>query len=199
MTKPVRLLSIAVLLMVAAGCTNTPGVATMPDGTSTTSPSATSALPPRPKEIRLDGITPEQVCALLTEAQTKRLGIDSIRTTKGGGRFDNAGCSFSKATAKDGYGYLVTPTTQEGAEVWLKPDGTVTARIVTAAGYPAVENRRPNDSRGCFVDVSVADGQRLGIQYSYDSRPVPYTPDQLCAKALEMAELATQGLIKLHG
>ncbi|MCK2237424.1 DUF3558 domain-containing protein [Crossiella sp. S99.2] len=161
--------------------------------------SAGGALPPRPKDIRLDGLTPEQVCALVPEQRIKDLGVDKVHETSDVGEFNDKGCRFARTTAKDGYSYLVTPTTQQGAEEWLKRSGAVTARIVTAAGYPAVENRRPTDSRGCFVDVSVAEGQRLGIQYAYDSQPVPLTPDQLCAKALEMAELATQGLIKLRG
>ncbi|MCO1575859.1 DUF3558 domain-containing protein [Crossiella sp. SN42] len=198
MTSLLRWSSVLLLAAVVTGCTVAPGTPTTPD--TPASATATSAgLPARPKEIKLDGLTPQQVCALVSEQQAKQLGIDTVRETNDIGQFKNKGCWLAKATARDGYAYYITPTTQQGAEVWLKPGNTVKARVVSAAGYPAVENRRPTDDRGCFVDVSVADGQRLGIQYSYDSQPVPYTPEQLCAKALEMAELATQGLIKLRG
>ncbi|MCK2239744.1 MULTISPECIES: DUF3558 domain-containing protein [unclassified Crossiella] len=186
------------LVVLVSGCTPAPGTPTTSNATESSSTQAPT-LPGRPKDIRLDDLASEQICSLLTEEQGKKLGVNTIRPIGDVGRFKDKGCGFLNSVTKPFYGYQIVPTTQEGADVWLKPGSTVSARILTVAGYPAVENRRPGDDRGCFVDVSVAEGQRLGIQYSYNSQPVTQTPEQLCAKALEMAELATQGLIKLHG
>ncbi|MCK2239553.1 MULTISPECIES: DUF3558 domain-containing protein [unclassified Crossiella] len=154
----------------------------------------------RPSEIRLDGFAGEQVCSLLTAAQQKDLGVDYVMPAAAGDRFDNRGCRFSRSLETPRYAYRVTPVTQEGADVWLRPGETnLEVQVVRVAGFPAVQNRRRTDDRGCFVDVSVADGQRLGIQYSYDTHPVPLTAAELCGRALAMAELAVRNLVELRG
>src|SRR6059036_2036252 len=59
-----------------SSATPEPSAVTTP---STTSPSATVAIPARPKEVRLDGVDP---CKLLTEAQQHELKIDEVRVGK---------------------------------------------------------------------------------------------------------------------
>ncbi|MGO1049004.1 DUF3558 domain-containing protein [Crossiella sp. CA198] len=185
-------------LVFAAGC-SVPGSPVAMDEASARA-AAKALVSARPREIRLDGFTGAQVCALLTEAQQRELGLDFVMAAQAGDRFDNRGCSFSRAGRQPRYAYGVTPVPQEGADVWLRPGATdLEVQVVTVAGFPAVQNRRSTDGRGCFVDVSVADGQRLGIQYSYDTEPVPLTAAELCGRAVAMAELATRNLVELRG
>ncbi|MBP2478053.1 hypothetical protein JOF53_006925 [Crossiella equi] len=197
----------AVLVLVvgcAAGCTVTASGTPAPLDSSSAVAQAKALVANRPKEIRLDGVGAEQVCALLTEPQRRNLGIEWVQADPSDGRgrdkFRNKGCSFESGTAPPRYGYAISPVTQEGADVWLRPGATnVEAQLVTVAGYPAVRNRLRGDERACFVDVSVADGQRLGIQYSFDSSPVTETEEQVCRKALDAAELITRNLVRQQG
>ncbi|MCO1579766.1 DUF3558 domain-containing protein [Crossiella sp. SN42] len=183
-----------VALVVLAGC-SVPGSPVPMDEAA-----AKAVVSARPKEIRLDGFVEGQVCELLTAAQRKDLGVDYVMPAEAGDRFGNRGCGFSRSGEKPRYAYQVTPVPQEGADVWLRPGETnLEVQLVRVAGFPAVQNRRTTDGRGCFVDVSVADGQRLGIQYSYDTEPVPLTTAELCQRAVAMAELATRNLVELRG
>ncbi|MGW0517420.1 DUF3558 domain-containing protein [Crossiella sp. NPDC003009] len=181
-------------LVLLAGC-SVPGSPMPMDAAA-----AKAAVSARPSEIRLDGFMGDQVCALLTTAQRRDLGVDFVIAAEAGDRFDNKGCRFSRSGEKPRYAYRVTPVPQEGADAWLRPGATnLEVQLVEVAGFPAVQNRLVSDDRGCFVDVSVADGQRLGIQYSYDTEPVPLTTAELCQRAVAMAELATRNLVELRG
>jgi hypothetical protein len=84
----------------------------------------------------------------------------------------------------------VKVVTQEDATVYLTSERDAVARVVSAAGFPAVENHPPpGDERGCFVDVSTRDGQYLSIQYS-ESTGSHDTTEVACEKARIAAELA---------
>ncbi|MGQ0775980.1 MAG: DUF3558 domain-containing protein [Pseudonocardiales bacterium] len=177
------------VLASACGATSVAG-----PGTNATSaaPSSASMLPPRPREIDLTGV---DTCTLLTPAQQRQLGIDrapvASADTDG---YGNPYCHYSKFGSSPRFSYAVKVVTQEDATVYLTGERDVTARVVLAATFPAVENYPPLGERGCFVDVSTKDGQYLDVQYS-ESTGSTDTTAVACEKARVAAELAMQTLL----
>lgn len=197
-TTGVRIGLVLALVLTGGGCV-VAGTA-QPMSEASAIAAAKAMLTGRPKDIRLDGFGGAQVCSLVNPAQRRQLGLDQVGASQVGDEFDNRGCHLVRVLGEPNYAYVVTPVPQEGADVWLRPGATnVQARVVRVAGYPAVLLRRETDRRGCFVDVSVADGQRLRIQYTHVSEPLPQSPEELCAKAEEMANLTTQNLVDQRG
>ncbi|MCK2240955.1 MULTISPECIES: DUF3558 domain-containing protein [unclassified Crossiella] len=197
---PLRALSLVAALVLVAGCTVSVSGSAAGVDEDTGRSQARALLAHRPREIRVDGVTREQVCALLTAAQQDALGLDYIRPAEAGDRYKNRGCGFSRSLKLPRYAYQVTPVPQEGADVWLRPGETnLEVKQIIVARFPAVQNRRRADGRGCFIDVSVADGQRLGIQYSHDTHPVLLTPVELCQRAVTVAEMVMGNLIAQRG
>ncbi|MGH3996844.1 MAG: DUF3558 family protein [Pseudonocardiaceae bacterium] len=78
--------------------------------------------------------------------------------------------------------------------VYLTSERNAVARVVSAAGFPAVEARPPGDERGCFMFVSTKDGQYLSVQYS-ESTGSNDTTEVACEKARVAAELAMLTLL----
>lgn len=180
--------SVAVL-MSACGA-STAGTGTAETSASPSSPAPT--LPPRPREIDLTGVG---TCALLTPEQQQRLGTDrapvgSVETD----RYGNTYCDYGKRSSSPRFGYSVKVVTQEDAAVYLTSERNAVARVVLAAGFPAVEARPPGDERGCFMFVSTKDGQYLSIQYS-ESTGSNDTTEVACEKARVAAEMAMLTLL----
>lgn len=161
----------------------------------TSSPSKGSVLPPRPRDLRVDGIDP---CALFTKAQQQRLGVDYVLRGTKPDDLGNMPCRFSHFPDDPNYTYVISAVPQRGARFFLDPDLVVVSRIASAAGFPAVIYHLPGDNAGCFVSVDVAPSQSVSIQYSYDSRPVPVGIEELCERARMGAELAVQTLETLR-
>jgi hypothetical protein len=53
------------------------------------------------------------------------------------------------------FGYQVTIVRQEDASVYLTAERNVVSRVVSAAGFPAVEARRPTDELPCVKPRTV--------------------------------------------
>ncbi len=177
--------------MVLAACFGPPTDATA-GPTSATPATSVPQLPPRPREIDLTGL---DTCTLLTPEQQKQLGTDIPPTfSKDPDRYGNRRCHYGKALSSPYFGYSIKAVTQEDATVYLSGERDVVARVVSAAGFPAVENRPPKDERGCFVDVSTKDGQYLSVQYA-ESTGSNDTTEVACEKARVAAELAMQTLL----
>ena len=177
------------VLMPACGAT-TAGTGTAETSAGPSSPAL--GLPPRPREIDLTGA---DTCTLLTPEQQRRLGTDrapvaSVETD----RYGNTYCDYGKRAASPRFGYSVKVVTQEDATVYLTSERDAVARVVSAAGFPAVEARPPGDERGCFTFVSTKDGQYLSIQYS-ESTGSHDTTEVACEKARVAAELAMLTLL----
>jgi hypothetical protein len=185
------LMTVAAVAVLMAACgASTAGTGTAETSASTSSPAPT--LPPRPREIDLTGV---DTCTLLTPEQQRRLGTDhtpvaSVETD----RYGNTYCDYGKNQSSPRFGYSVKVVTQEDATVYLTSERDAVARVVSAAGFPAVENHPPGDERGCFVDVSTKDGQYLSIQYS-ESTGSHDTTEVACEKARVAAELAMLTLL----
>lgn len=154
--------------------------------------SARPALPPRPRAVDLTGV---DTCTLLSPAQQQQIGTDTPpEFTEYLDRYGNRRCDYGKRLASPRFGYQVKVVTQEDAAVYLTDERDAVARVVSAAGFPAVENHPPGDERGCFVDVSTKDGQYLSIQYS-ESTGSTDTTEVACEKARVAAELAMSTLL----
>jgi hypothetical protein len=177
------------MLMPACGASTT-GTDTAETSTGPSFPAPT--LPPRPREIDLIGV---DTCTLLTPEQQRRLGTDhapvaSVETD----RYGNTYCDYGKNQSSPRFGYSVKVVNQEDAAVYLTSERDAVARVVSAAGFPAVEARPPGDKRGCFMFVSTKDGQYLSIQYG-ESTGSHDTTEVACEKARLAAELAMQTLL----
>jgi hypothetical protein len=180
----------AVAVLMSACGASTAGIGTTETSTGPSSPAPT--LPPRPREIDLTGA---DACTLLTPEQQRRLGTDRapVASTETD-RYGNPYCHFGKSTSSPRFTYTVKVVTQEDAAVYLTSERNAVARVVSAAGFPAVEARPPGDERGCFMFVSTKDGQYLSVQYG-ESTGSHDTTEVACEKARVAAELAMQTLL----
>jgi hypothetical protein len=185
----VHMIIAAVTLLLSACATSS----TAGTGETTAAPGPSkSTLPPRPRAIDLTGV---DTCTLLTPEQQKQIGTDTPpEFTKYLDRYGNRRCDYGKRLLSPRFGYQLKVVTQEDVTVYLSGERDVTARVVSAAGFPAVENHPPGDKRGCFVDVSTKDGQYLSVQYG-ESTGSHDTTEVACEKARVAAELAMQTLL----
>ncbi|MGH4024905.1 MAG: DUF3558 domain-containing protein [Pseudonocardiaceae bacterium] len=182
----------AAVAVSAAACSGPPTGGGTPGQTSTAAASTVPTLPPRPREIDLTGV---DVCSLLTPEQQQELGIDRPPTAgvdTDGHR--NTYCDYRHSLSSPRFGYQVTIVGQEDASLYLTGERNVVSRVVSAAGFPAVQARRPTDERGCFVLVSTKDGQYFDVQYG-ESTGSNDTPEVACEKARVTAEMAMQTLL----
>jgi hypothetical protein len=152
-------------------------------------PSTTPAqrgLPPRPAELRLDGIDP---CSLLTDEQRAQLGVNpgvfgasSHRTPLSG---DD--CSWTNLPRSQDNDYLGRIILDQGAEYAL---GLEPLRSVN--GFPATTTGSigTDPAYYCLMLVDVAAGQTLSAQYSNGRHDYPGMNHQLaCDKAQELASM----------
>jgi Protein of unknown function (DUF3558) len=184
----VTIAAVAVLMSACGASTAGTGAAETSAGPSFPAP----GLPPRPREIDLTGV---DNCSLLTPEQQRRLGADRapVASTETD-RYGNSYCHFGKGMSSPRFTYTVKVVTQEDAAVYLTRERNAIARVVSAAGFPAVEARPPGDERGCFMFVSTKDGQYLSVQYG-ESTGSHDTTEVTCEKARVAAELAMQTLL----
>ena len=183
------LLLIAALAMVSA-CSTT-AVPGSPSPAATAG-SAGADLPSRPREIRLDDIDP---CSLLTAAQRTELGFtdDSVAYTGTAPGFKGPACALQGfepravtlgilLSVENDISVLTAPGASRGQ---LTP--------ITVEGFPAVL-ARPTITSFCAVDVDVADGQFLDVQFSDGGRRPPVTQDELCRDVVGIARQVVQTL-----
>lgn len=199
-------LAVAGLLTItlAAACTDaTDGQAVSNGGNETTSsdpepPSGTAAptveLPPRPKELSLNGLEP---CAVLTEAQVAQLATEfkfdapPDQDTSG----DEQLCSLEQ-TAEPFNIIDILLVTDMGIEKWLGSDNNVDSSPATIAGYPAVNYRfRGTEDEECVTSVGVADGQQLTVDFQ---ALVETDYRELCRITDRIATMATETLKTLR-
>lgn len=207
MTIRLALLAAAVgTALVAAGCTSsragTPHVASGSASTSASvsEPAATGSSQSsadRPKPLDLTGIDP---CQLLVAQQLAPFAVD--RPARPGAAGANSllagspGCTFGSGAEETGF--LVLASTAVGlSDLLSKIKPNPSRQTVSVKGYPAAQEEgelsAPERGSGvCFVDVDVADGQLLEVQFSQISAtPEKRLPiETLCANARQVAEAA---------
>lgn len=193
-------LAVTAVAAVSAGCTTSAsGQATPVPGDGSSSASSTSSepsgslsptveVPPRPRDISLDGLDP---CTLYTEAQRTQLKVSDVDSGESGSENFKGmkECSLEVEDQDVFYDYTALAVTTEGVEAWLTGNRNVEAELTSVQGYPAAQFRfRGSDGEGCDLAVGVAEEQNLWIQI------VPYSDgfeqDQLCQMAREATEMA---------
>lgn len=177
-----------------AGCSGEPDVAPpAPDPTRDDAAHAVASLPQRPAELRVDELDP---CTLFNRPTLNALGI-----TQRPEREDNT-CVLTQRQLEPVYELHVAAMPRDGVSNWLtgdrsRPD-TITATLITIAGFPAVRVFPTAQPEGhCDVVVGVAQGQALRVRFgtSYVSE-VPH--DRACALS-EKAATAAVGALRGKG
>jgi hypothetical protein len=143
--------------------------------------------PPRPKEIKLDGIDP---CSTFTTAQRSELKIDESQD-KALDVLNNEQpaptCRYH-ANGRTIFSYNVSLVSGEGIEYW-EAGSNLDVDAKTVAGFAAYQYKLSGTSEGyCSYAVDVADKQQLIVQFF----PIGdgFTQDQMCQNAAKGAELA---------
>lgn len=150
-------------------------------------------IPPRPEELKLDGIDP---CTLLTEAQQDQLKIDRKprARTHNGSRV----CAFDVTDTEPAHDYDLRAITTEGIGQWFSGRRNVDAWLVSVAGFPAAQFKTfGTEKADCSTSVDVAEGQQLAVQLTQSSKQ-QLSQDQMCQMSQQAAELAVQTLQTLR-
>jgi hypothetical protein len=192
-----RLLVLLAAVGVVAGCsTSIPGVPS-PVAGSTATPGPTAgglALPPRPRELKLDGIDP---CSSLTPSQLATLGLD--RTVPSVpidfGDLNGTICSAGGFGAKKFVSSFVFVTHPGIEHITAGPIASLGKfEVVEVAGFPGVVEPSP-ETDACSVDIDVASGQFISVQNRAAGGSPPLTRAELCASATSVSEAIMNSLL----
>ena len=182
-----RLLLPLVACVLAAGCT------AAVEGTPATATAVPP--PPRPREVRLDGVNP---CSLLTPEQRAGLGLTS-EPQASRPRVELFRGDVPTCTIRGPYpeaALLVSgAVTTVGVERWSQSDIAASVRPTTVAGFPAVVAVPTRFRDYCNVEVDVAPGQLLDVQYGAGGPQASVPQEQLCTRAAESAEMMMSALL----
>jgi hypothetical protein len=169
------------VLMLLAGCTTISGQAE-PAAPSTSNP-------PRPQEVRIDGVDP---CSLLTEEQRAELGLDgrpvldrSPTSLYPGG--DVPSCTVSGFEPRAVWVGLTLVTTT-GIERYSSGDLRVDIRPAEVRGFPALTAKPQRFTEWCSVIVDVAPGQLIDVHFADGGGTPPVPQEQLCDDAAVVAD-----------
>ena len=183
-----RLAPLLVTAVLAAGCT------TVVAGT----PSAPTGvlLPPRPREIRLDGVDP---CSLLTAEQRAALGLESEprpgRISSSALYGGNVPICTMRGFTGDATTLGIGLVTTAGIDLWTtgRLDADVTATNIH--GFPAVVAVPRRFTEYCSVDVDVAQGQLVDLQFRDGGNRPQIPQSELCGRARQVAEAVVASLV----
>jgi len=194
-------LALAAVTLAAAGCTTSAdGQPTRATGGSSTnssdpqtsdspdSPTPTVEVPPRPRDISLEGLDP---CTLFTEEQRAQLQANDVESGESESDFFNGmkECGLYVDDQEPFYEYSALAVTFEGVEVWLTGKRNVDAELTSVQGFPAAQFKfRGVEGEGCWFAVGVADKQYLAVQMQPTSRG--FTQEKLCQMALDATNMA---------
>lgn len=192
------ILAVAASALLAAGCTTDATGQPTPEqgGTSSDTPPPSSSgsepstgdLPPRPRDISLDGLDP---CTVYTAAQRSQLKANDVKSGESKSEnFDGMKeCVLSVDAKEPFYEYNALAVTTEGVEAWLTGNRNVDAELTSVQGFPAARFKfRGVEDEGCDIAVGVADQQYLWVQVVPISRG--FKQDQLCQMVSEATEMA---------
>ena len=197
-------MAVVLVVLFAAACTKSEaGQPSASGGDQSTSPTTSSSggssptvvIPPRPHELKLDGVDP---CTLFTDAQLAQLKLDKKRP-----RTDDSGpyqgmrdCALDQIKAPFDH-YSATAATNEGIDPWLTGKRNVEAKLSSVAGFAAAtywfRGAHDHQAADCTTSVDVAKGQSLIVSADNDGKQT-YTLEQLCQRAEQLAGFAVQTL-----
>lgn len=184
------LLALVVLL---GGCAAP--VAGVPSPVPSAAPS--TELPPRPREVPVDGVDP---CTLLTEEDRAALGLDQypVLDVARSGLY-NGGvtqlCSirgFRPRVIRMAVELSVTG----GIELFLRPGVRSEITPIQVAGFPAVRARPTTFDDFCDVVVDVAPGQVVQADVANGGGSPPIPQPELCREAERLAGLVMANLLR---
>lgn len=145
---------VGVLALALVGLVGCGGGSAVPGG---------SRLPPRPTELRLDGVDP---CALLTGQQVSALGVSAGVREQNTDELGSADCQWRNSAEEPVvFGYLARLIVKRGADYAL--DNSTGAQVVTLNGFSAVQTTSPhvNPKEHCLLLIDVAQGESLWVQW----------------------------------
>jgi hypothetical protein len=185
------------VVLLVGGCTTVAGQPSPANPTGGASAEANGIeLPPRPREVRLDGVDP---CEVLTEEQRADLGLD------GRPGFDQApsqlyeaevpACVIRGSDPRE-IRVAVSLVTTAGVERFTAPHGLAAElRPVQVRGFPALVVTPTRYTTYCTVVVDVAPGQLIDAQFSDGGGQPPVPQPQLCQGAEAMADAVMASLL----
>lgn len=182
-----RFVVLLVACLLAAGCTRAvEGTPAAPSGV---------LLPPRPREVRLDGVDP---CSLLTAEQRAGLGLTSeprasrpyVELFRG----VVPTCTMSGSTTQSIILGIGTVTTV-GIERWQQSDIAAEVSPTTVGGFPSLVTEPAASSAYCGVEVDVAVRQVLDVQLLDGGGEPPIARSRLCDHARRAAQELVASLL----
>jgi hypothetical protein len=200
----------AILLLVLAGCAlpqpripahNPPSAGAAPSGVqagplSETAVPTSSSYPPRPAELRLDGVDP---CKLLTPDQQNALGVYPVHRDQnvyGPG-------SFACGWTSGGYGPTNGWVADTGVNIPVNPPSSypVPVQVLQIDGFTVIQGYSPdgNGTSDCTHIVDVAPGQSLLLGYDDNKRTPGMTHRLACQNVTKLTTYAIQNLRTLAG
>ena len=191
----VALTTLAVGVMALVGCSHDSVAGTPVAGTPVTTPSGPSTsisgsggsgrpLPPRPRELNLNGVNP---CTLIPPDRRAEFGLN--RPPLGPDQQGKTiGCSISSQTG----GLVIYADTEHPASYFLGDTAASYGAAISIEGYGAVSGypKVVKDSV-CYVKVDVAEGQNLSIIYTDRTNQ---GPNVLCPLVQRIAGVALDTL-----
>jgi hypothetical protein len=197
------LLRSALLVLVAGlaltGCTEADPGQAVPAGQNTTgqapsgSGQSTVNIPPRPRDIALDGQDP---CKLFSKAQLDQIKVNRQRNiTQTETTFKGSPiCAMDGSEGSANFEYSLWLVTTEGIEPWLGGKRNADAKLVSVDGFPAASYKiRGTTTFNCWTSVGVANNQQLMVEFRPSTRNA-FTQDQMCQKSEQAATFAMQTL-----
>jgi hypothetical protein len=182
----------AALLFSAAGC----APAASPPAPSPPPPSAaptSSPFPPRPAELRLDGVDP---CTLLSSAELARLGVQLVSGFDDADQFRSLSCQWANSGGTlPEKNWVARAIVKQGAGYAL--GNTAPVQVVQVGGFSAVQTSSPyqNANTECILAVDVARGENLWVQFDNRAGDFPGIDHQVaCQQASKAAELMLHNL-----
>jgi len=161
-------------VLAVAGCAGpTTSSAAAPAG-------ASDSLPPRPRELPLNGI---DACSVITSPLRSQLGVTSrMNRNRPADNLNSSDCTWTNFPAQPQLALSVRLVLNQGIQPYLSQPG---AQLITVSGFGAVQlpARPASPEQGCIVRLDVASGQSAWVSFTSDG-PIPgRTYDEMCARA----------------
>ena len=188
--NPARLAALlgAALVFGGAGCAPAAPPPPAPSVPPTSAPPTRSPFPPRPTELRLDGVDP---CALLTSVEVARLGVDQGERFDDADQFRSLSCDWANSGGlSPEKGWIARAIAKQGADYAL--GNTAPVQVVQVGGFSAVQTSSPyqNANTQCILVIDVAQGESLWVQFDNLQGDFPGINHQVaCQQASKAAEL----------
>jgi hypothetical protein len=192
----VRWVAGAVLVVLLASACTIQGSAAPATTPEPQSGGAAVELPPRPREVRLDGIDP---CSLLTEEQRAELGLDGrpVFSRAPVGLYGGADVPLCTVRGFEprAVSVGVSLVTSVGIERYASGELSAELRPIGVQGFPAIVAVPTRFTEYCTVVVDVAPGQLLDVQFRDGGRRPPIPQQQLCQDAEIVADAIIATLV----